>query len=77
LYISAQNASCNADRYSSDRVKIRIKSTKTGDVEEVIGVETGVNTGVFQYTLPTTFSDKGISFDTVFKHLNEIKLISV
>ncbi len=69
LYIAAQNASCNADRYSSDRVKIRIKSTKTGDIEEVTAVETGVNTGVFQYTLPTTFSDKGISYDAVLQTL--------
>lgn len=69
LYIAAQYASCNADRSSSDRVKIQIKSTKTGDIEEVIGVETGMNTGVFQYTLPTTFSDKGISFDAVLQTL--------
>ncbi|WP_174560373.1 SdrD B-like domain-containing protein [Acinetobacter bouvetii] len=67
LNIEAKNASCNADRYTADRVKIQIKSTKTGDVEEVIGVETGVNTGIFRYTLPTTFSDKGIPFDAVLQ----------
>ncbi|WP_374974053.1 SdrD B-like domain-containing protein [Acinetobacter venetianus] len=69
LNIEAKNASCNADRYSADRVKIRIKSTKTGDLEEVIGVETGANTGVFHYTLPTTLSDKGIPFDAVLQTL--------
>jgi hypothetical protein len=40
----------------------------------VIGIETGPNTGVFQYTLPTTFSDKGISFDTVFKHRDKVDI---
>ncbi|QHH96398.1 SdrD B-like domain-containing protein [Acinetobacter dispersus] len=74
LNIEAKNASCNADRYTADRVKIRIKSTKTSDVEEVIGVETGVNTGVFHYTLPTTLSDKGISFDAVLQTLKRDKV---
>lgn len=74
LNIEAKNASCNADRYTADRVKIRIKSTKTGDVEDVIGVETGVNTGVFHYTLPTTLSDKGISFDAVLQTLKRDKV---
>ncbi|ENX42008.1 SdrD B-like domain-containing protein [Acinetobacter sp. NIPH 2100] len=74
LNIEAKNASCNADRYTADRVKIRIKSTKTGDVEEVIGIETGVNTGVFHYTLPTTLSDKGISFDAVLQTLKRDKV---
>ncbi|MCH7391203.1 SdrD B-like domain-containing protein [Acinetobacter dispersus] len=74
LNIEAKNASCNADRYTADRVKIRITSTKTGDVEEVIGVETGVNTGVFHYTLPTTLSDKGISFDAVLQTLKRDKV---
>lgn len=74
LNIEAKNASCNADRYTADRVKIRIKSTKTGDVEDVVGVETGVNTGVFHYTLPTTLSDKGISFDAVLQTLKRDKV---
>jgi uncharacterized repeat protein (TIGR01451 family) len=74
LNIEAKNASCNADRYISDRVKIRIKSTKTGDLEEVIGVETGTNTGIFHYTLPTTLSDKGIPFDSVLQTLKRDKV---
>jgi len=74
LNIEAKNASCNADRYISDRVKIRIKSTKTGDLEEVVGVETGTNTGVFHYTLPTTLSDKGIPFDSVLQTLKRDKV---
>lgn len=74
LNIEAKSASCNADRYTADRVKIRIKSTKTDDIEEVIGVETGMNTGVFHYTLPTTLSDKGISFDAVLQTLKRDKV---
>ncbi|MCH7310896.1 hypothetical protein MMP60_06155 [Acinetobacter sp. ANC 4805] len=74
LNIEAKNASCNADRYISDRVKIRIKSTKTKDLEEVIGIETGPNTGVFHYTLPTTLSDKGIPFDSVLQTLKRDKV---
>lgn len=74
LNIEAKNASCNADRYVSDRVKIRIKSTKTGDIEDVIGIETGANTGVFHYTLPTTLSDKGIPYDSVLQTLKRDKV---
>ena len=67
LYLEAQNASCNADRYTADKVKIKIKSAKTGDLEEVIGVETGPNTGVFHYTLPTAFADVGIAYDSLLQ----------
>lgn len=67
LYLEAQNASCNADRYTADKVKIKIKSTKTGDLEEVIGVETGPNTGVFHYTLPTALADVGIAYDSLLQ----------
>ncbi|MBP9786487.1 MAG: DUF11 domain-containing protein [Acinetobacter sp.] len=74
LNIEAKNASCNADRYISDRVKIRIKSTKTKDLEEVIGIETGPNTGVFHYTLPTTLSDKAIPSDFVLQTLKRDKV---
>ena len=74
LNIEAKNASCNADRYIPDRVKIRIKSTKTDDLEEVIGIETGPNTGVFHYTLPTTLSDKGIRYDAVLQTLKRDKV---
>lgn len=74
LNIEAKNASCNADRYIPDRVKIRIKSTKTDDLEEVVGIETGPNTGVFHYTLPTTLSDKGIRYDAVLQTLKRDKV---
>ncbi|MFH4307316.1 hypothetical protein WAJ73_21070, partial [Acinetobacter baumannii] len=67
LYLEAQNASCNADRYTADKVKIKIKSAKTGDLEEVIGVETGPNTGVFHYTLPTAFAEVGVSYDALLQ----------
>ena len=56
LYISANSTVCNANRLQSDQVKIRIQSTMTGDVVEVIGVETAPNSGVFHYELPTSES---------------------
>lgn len=74
LNIEAKSSSCNINRDSIDRVKIQIKSTKTGDIEDVIGVETGANTGVFHYTLPTTLSDKGISYDGVLQTVKRDKV---
>lgn len=56
LYISANSTICNASRLQSDQVKIRIQSMTTGDVVEVIGLETTPNSGVFHYELPTTES---------------------
>lgn len=52
LYISADSAVCNASRTMSDQVKIRVKSSLTSDVVEVVGVETAPNSGVFHYELP-------------------------
>lgn len=67
LNIEAKNASCNISRDVVDRVKIRLKSSKTGDIEDVLGVETGVNTGVFHYSLPTTLANTGIPYDAVLQ----------
>lgn len=53
LYIAANSAMCNASRSNVDKVKIKVQSTLTGDVEYVQGVETGSNTGVFRFTLAT------------------------
>lgn len=53
LFISADSTICNASRLQADQVKIRIQSTMTGDVVEVIGTETSPNSGVFHYELPT------------------------
>ncbi|WP_374297434.1 SdrD B-like domain-containing protein [Acinetobacter sp.] len=67
LYIESRSATCNADRYTVDRVKIRVQSSKTGDLEEIIGVETGANTGLFRYELPTTRSDVAINQDDILQ----------
>ncbi|WP_425283445.1 SdrD B-like domain-containing protein [Acinetobacter boissieri] len=67
LNIEAKNSSCNIDRDAIDRVKVRVKSAKTGDIEEVFAVETGVNTGVFHYSLPTVLSNTGAPYDFVLQ----------
>nr|WP_040332298.1 SdrD B-like domain-containing protein [Acinetobacter nectaris] len=74
LNIEVKNSSCNMSRDSVDHVKIRIKSEKTGDIEEVVGVETGVNTGIFHYSLPTTLANKGISYDSVLQTIKRDKV---
>jgi uncharacterized repeat protein (TIGR01451 family) len=53
LYISASSAVCNATRTALDKVKIKVVSSTTGDVEYVDGIETGLNTGIFRFELPT------------------------
>ncbi|RYY80955.1 MAG: DUF11 domain-containing protein [Moraxellaceae bacterium] len=67
LYISADSAVCNASRTVSDQVKIRVKSTLTGDVVEVIGVETAPNSGLFHYELATTESTTANPNDQVLQ----------
>ena len=56
LFIAADSAICNASRTINDQVNIRVKSTLTGDVVDVVGVETKPNSGVFHYQLATTES---------------------
>lgn len=67
LNIEAKSSSCNVHRDAVDRVKIRVTSKKTGDIEEVFGVETGANTGVFRYTLPTALSSQSIPYDYILQ----------
>lgn len=53
LNIEASAAVCNASRTRVDQVKIKVRSAKTGDVVYVLATETGVNTGIYRYVLPT------------------------
>lgn len=53
LYIQTNAAVCNANRFVSDHVKIQVTSTLTGDIVYVNATETGENTGIFQFDLPT------------------------
>lgn len=57
LNIQAFSTACNVSRDVAERVNIRIKSQKTGDIIDVIGVETEPNSGIFQYQLPTESSE--------------------
>lgn len=74
LYISANSTQCNASRNVSEQVRIRIKSTKTGDEVIVIGTEVdpvsgkpALNTGVFHYELPTQESTTANPNDQVLQ----------
>lgn len=53
LNIQAFSTSCNSNRTQIERVNIQVKSRKTGDIINVIGVETEANSGIFQYELST------------------------
>lgn len=75
LYIESRSAMCNADRYSVDRVKIRVQSSKTGDLEDVIAVETDVNSGVFRYQLATLRTSTAINFDDVLQTVKRDEVI--
>lgn len=48
LYLEATCAQCNVRPDVADRLRLRIESVKSGDSEEVVAVETGVNTGIFR-----------------------------
>lgn len=80
LNVQAFSTSCNSDRNQIERVNIRIKSQKTGDVIDVIATETEANSGIFQYVLPTAFSETAVAGDTdlqvVRRDTAEITLMS-
>jgi hypothetical protein len=48
IYLEARCAQCNLRPDFPDRLKLEIKSTKSGDVEKVVVIETGNNTGIFR-----------------------------
>ena len=48
IYLETKCAQCNLRPNFPDRLKLRIQSTKSGDIEEVIAIETGNNTGTFR-----------------------------
>lgn len=48
VYLEAKCAQCNLRPDFPDRLKLEIKSTKSGDVETVVAIETGNNTGIFR-----------------------------
>ena len=75
LFISADSAICNAGRSVTDQVKIQIKSTLTGDVVEVVGVETAPNSGVFHYQLATTDSKTANVNDQVLQTVRRDKVL--
>lgn len=52
LYIQANAAACNHNISVAESVVIRLTSRKTGDVETVMAVETGSNTGMFRIWPP-------------------------
>ena len=56
LALQAKATACNINRTTVDQVKLRIKSVSTGDIVEVIATETAPNSGIYQYSLPTTNS---------------------
>lgn len=53
LHIQAFSTACNTSRDVIERVNIQVKSQKTGDIINVIGIETEANSGIFRYVLPT------------------------
>lgn len=63
LHIQAFSTACNVSRDVIERVNIRIKSQKTNDIIDVIGVETEANSGIFRYELPTKFNETAVTGD--------------
>ncbi|WOE40636.1 MULTISPECIES: SdrD B-like domain-containing protein [Acinetobacter] len=75
LYISANGAMCNAERNTLDKVNIKVQSTTTGDIENVQGIETGLNTGVFRFELPTQESLTANPGDMILQTVKRDKVI--
>lgn len=75
LYISANSAMCNATRSGVDKVKIKVKSSQTGDMEYVQGVETGINTGIFRFSLPTQESATAKQNDQILQTIKRDQIV--
>ncbi|WP_228198918.1 MULTISPECIES: SdrD B-like domain-containing protein [Acinetobacter] len=75
LFISASSAVCNATRTTLDKVKIKVVSNTTGDTEYVEAVETGLNTGVFRFELPTEENTSPNSGDFVLQTVKRDKVL--
>ena len=69
LYIQTNAAVCNANRSVSDQVKIQVTSKLTGDVVYVNATETGENTGIFQFDLPTEENSQKNLIDQILQTL--------
>ena len=53
IYLKTNAALCNANRFSKEQVRIRIQSKLTGDIVIISAMESGENTGLFQFSLET------------------------
>lgn len=53
IYLKTNAALCNANRFSKEQVRIRIQSKLTGDIVIISALESGENTGLFQFSLDT------------------------
>lgn len=64
LHVQATASACNENRALIERVDITLASTQTGDLEYYTGVETGVNSGVFQILEAVPTRD-GVEFPVI------------
>lgn len=53
IYLKTNAAVCNANRFSKEQARIRIQSKLTGDIVIISAIESGENTGLFQFSLAT------------------------
>lgn len=53
IYLKTNAAVCNANRFSKEQARIRIQSKLTGDIVIISAMESGENTGLFQFSLDT------------------------
>lgn len=53
IFLKTNAAICNANRLTQEQVRIQIKSQLTGDIVIVSALETDLNSGIFQFELPT------------------------
>ena len=63
LNIQAFSASCNNNREVIERANIQVKSQKTGDIIDIVGIETEANSGIFRYELPTILNANAVASD--------------
>ena len=53
LYFNTNASVCDVNPEIRDQIKVEIRSKLTGDIVHIIAKESGLNTGIFQFELPT------------------------
>jgi len=74
LYLEAQSTFCNFDRSAQNQVVLTVQSPLTGDIVEVLALETSSNSGVYRVQLETQNNPTKNLADQILQTLRDDKV---